>query len=449
MKECRVNVIGAGLAGSEASLYLANLGIKVCLFEMKPKIKTQAHKLDGFCELVCSNSLKSEDIETASGLLKAELLKLGSNVLKTAKDCSVPAGNSLSVDRYKFSNKVTQLIRENKNITVCECKVDEINLTEPTIVATGPLTDEALINNLKKYIGGSNCYFYDAIAPIVSLDSIDLSRAFWGNRYDKGNAEGDYLNLPMSKEEYTNFYNELVKAETVELKDFEKVFEGCMPIEVMAKRGFEVMRFGPLKPVGLFDKSSGEKPYAVVQLRKENENGTMLNLVGFQTNLTFKEQKRVFSLIPALKNAEFIRYGVMHRNSYINAPLCLNNCGQLKEYPNIFIAGQLSGVEGYVESIGSGLFCAINMYRYINKKNLMPLPSTTCMGAIMNYIACLASPFNFQPMNSNYGIIQCDKEFKDKKMKKRYIYENSMNEIDAFLHKCFLVEENKDKKQNV
>lgn len=442
MKECKVNVIGAGLAGSEAALFLAGLGVKVNLFEMKPKAKTPAHKLDGFCELVCSNSLKSEDIETASGLLKAELLKLGSKVLRLAKECAVPAGNSLSVDRHKFSESVTKLIKENSNINVCECAIEEINLAEPTIIATGPLTEEKLMNNLKKYIGGSNCYFYDAIAPIVTLDSIDFSRAFWGNRYNKGEGEGDYLNLPMNREEYTNFYNELVNAKTVELKEFEKIFEGCMPIEVMAKRGFEAMRFGPMKPVGLYDKA-GEKPYAVVQLRKENEKGTMLNIVGFQTNLTFSEQKRVFGMIPALKNVEFIRYGVMHRNSFINAPLCLNACSQLREYPNIFIAGQLSGVEGYVESIGSGLVSAINMYRYINKKNLMPLPADTCMGGILNYIANSASPFNFQPMNANYGIIECNREFKDKKQKRLYIYENSMLEIDNFLHKCFLVENSK------
>lgn len=442
MKECKVNVIGAGLAGSEAALFLADLGVKVNLFEMKPKAKTPAHKLDGFCELVCSNSLKSEDIETASGLLKAELLKLGSKVLRLAKECAVPAGNSLSVDRHKFSESVTKLIKENSNINVCECAIEEINLAEPTIIATGPLTEEKLMNNLKKYIGGSNCYFYDAIAPIVTLDSIDFSRAFWGNRYNKGEGEGDYLNLPMNREEYTNFYNELVNAKTVELKEFEKIFEGCMPIEVMAKRGFEAMRFGPMKPVGLYDKA-GEKPYAVVQLRKENEKGTMLNIVGFQTNLTFSEQKRVFGMIPALKNVEFIRYGVMHRNSFINAPLCLNACSQLREYPNIFIAGQLSGVEGYVESIGSGLVSAINMYRYINKKNLMPLPADTCMGGILNYIANSASPFNFQPMNANYGIIECNREFKDKKQKRLYIYENSMLEIDNFLHKCFLVENSK------
>ena len=442
MKECKVNVIGAGLAGSEAALFLAGLGVKVNLFEMKPKAKTPAHKLDGFCELVCSNSLKSEDIETASGLLKAELLKLGSKVLRLAKECAVPAGNSLSVDRHKFSESVTKLIKENSNINVCECAIEEINLAEPTIIATGPLTEEKLMNNLKKYIGGSNCYFYDAIAPIVTLDSIDFSRDFWGNRYNKGEGEGDYLNLPMNREEYTNFYNELVNAKTVELKEFEKIFEGCMPIEVMAKRGFEAMRFGPMKPVGLYDKA-GEKPYAVVQLRKENEKGTMLNIVGFQTNLTFSEQKRVFGMIPALKNVEFIRYGVMHRNSFINAPLCLNACSQLREYPNIFIAGQLSGVEGYVESIGSGLVSAINMYRYINKKNLMPLPADTCMGGILNYIANSASPFNFQPMNANYGIIECNREFKDKKQKRLYIYENSMLEIDNFLHKCFLVENSK------
>lgn len=433
MKNKVVNVIGAGLAGCEAALQLAGHGVKVNLYEMKPKTKSPAHKMDTFCELVCSNSLKNTDPDTSGGLLKAEILKLGSRVLPAAMECAVPSGGALSVDRNLFSQRVTELIEQNKNITlVCE-KFDKIDPSQPTIIATGPLTDSALMENLKSYIGDDNCYFYDAIAPIVSLESVDMTRAYWQNRYNKGGT-ADYLNCDMTKAEYENFYNELIHAETVELKKFEtqKVFEGCMPIEVMAKRGLEAMRFGPLKPVGLYDGSSLGKPYAVLQLRKENDEGSMLNLVGFQTNLTFKEQKRVFSLIPALKNAEFIRYGVMHRNSFINAPKSLNACSQLKEYPNIFIGGQLSGVEGYVESMASGLYAAINMLKYINDEPLLPLPPSTCLGAIYNYITT-ASPVNFQPMNSNYGIIECKKEFKDKKEKRKYIYAQSMAEIDKFL----------------
>ena len=431
MKNQSVNVIGAGLAGCEASLFLASHGVKVNLYEMKTLNKSPAHKMDTFCELVCSNSLKSEDVLTASGLLKAELLKLGSTILKIAKSCAVPAGNSLSVDRHLFSSCVTDAIKSNKNITIYEKIVDKIESDKLTIVATGPLTDEALIADLQTYVGKDNCYFYDAIAPIVTLESVDISKAFWANRYDKGEGQGDYLNLSLTKEEYEVFYKELINAETVPLKDFEKVFEGCMPIEVMAKRGSDSIRFGPMKPVGLYD-DKGNKFYAVVQLRKENEKGTLLNLVGFQTNLKFSEQKRVFSLIPALKNAEFVRYGEMHRNTYINAPLCLNACSQLKNTENVFIAGQLSGVEGYVESIGSGLLCAINMIRILKGKKAKVLPATTCLGSILNYITS-ASPVNFQPMNSNYGIIICEKQFKDKKEKKNYIYENSMRVIEDYI----------------
>ena len=328
----KVKIIGAGLAGCECALFLANNDIKVELYEMKPTHKTPAHKSDNFGELVCSNSLKSEDPNTASGLLKKELELLGCNLLKIARDCSVGAGSALAVDRELFEQKITELIKNNKNITVFNERVDQISKEDLTVISTGPLTDETLYQNLSELIGEQNCYFYDAIAPIIETDSIDMSIAFWGNRYGKGGEQGDYLNLPLNKEEYLQFYNQLVNANRVQLKDFEKVFEGCMAVETLAKRGVDALRFGPMKPVGF---NLNPKPYAVVQLRKENQLGESVNIVGFQTNLTFPEQKRVFTLLPGLKNAKFLRYGQMHRNSYINAPMCLTAFSNLKDFPNI------------------------------------------------------------------------------------------------------------------
>lgn len=432
MKE--VIVIGAGLAGCEASLYLANNGVKVKLYEMKSIKKTPAQKSEYFAELVCSNSLKANDELSASGLLKKEMEMLGSNLIPIAKKHSVPSGGALSVDRDKFAEEITNLINNNENIEVINEVVENIDLSKPHIIACGPLIDTALFNNLKALIGDDSCYFYDAIAPIISLDSINMERAYWGNRYNKG-ITADYLNCLMTKEEYLNFYIELINAKTVELHEFEqiKVFEGCMPVEIMAKRGVDALRYGPMKPVGIRDERYDEKPYAVVQLRKENLLGDALNMVGFQTNLTFGEQKRVFGLIPALKDAEYIRYGTMHRNSYINAPKVLTVHSNLKEYPNIFIAGQLSGVEGYVESMASGLYSAINMLRYINQQELVSLPSSTVLGAIINYIAS-SEEKNFQPMNANYGIVQSE-NMRDKTEKKKKILEKSMQEINNFLDK--------------
>ncbi len=432
MKE--VIVIGAGLAGCEASLYLAEHGINVKLYEMKSIKKTPAQKSDNFGELVCSNSLKAMDELSASGLLKKEMEMLGSHLIPIAKKHSVPSGGALSVDRDKFAEEITNLITENENIEVIEEVVENIDVSKPTIIACGPLIDTVLFNNLKALIGDDSCYFYDAIAPIISLDSVDMERAYWGNRYNKG-ITADYLNCLMTKEEYLNFYIELINAKTVELHEFEqiKVFEGCMPVEIMAKRGVDALRYGPMKPVGIRDERYDEKPYAVVQLRKENLLGDALNMVGFQTNLTFGEQKRVFGLIPALKNAEFIRYGTMHRNSYINAPKVLTVHSNLKKCPNIFIAGQLSGVEGYVESMASGLYSAINMLRLLNGDELVSLPSTTVLGAIINYITS-APEKDFQPMNANYGIVQAE-NMRDKTEKKKKILENSMQEINNFLEK--------------
>lgn len=433
MKNNIVNIIGAGLAGCEAALYLANRGVKVKLYDMKRIKKNPAQKSDNFAELVCSNSLKSSDPLSASGLLKLEMEKLGSNLIPIAKKCSVPSGGALSVNRDEFGHMVTNSLQNNQNIEIINEVVTNIDIQSPTIIACGPLIDSELYNNLKNLIGDDSCYFYDAIAPIITAESVDMTRAFWGNRYDKGET-ADYLNCTMTKDEYTTFYNELINAKCVELHEFEKVkvFEGCMPVEIMAKRGVDALRYGPMKPVGLKDSRYEEKPYAVVQLRKEDLLGENLNMVGFQTNLLFPEQKRVFSLIPALKNAEFIRYGTMHRNSYINAPKCLNEFSQLKEYPNIFIAGQLSGVEGYVESMASGLYSAINMLQFLNDKPLKSLPSTTVLGAIQNYIA-FAPEKNFQPMNANYGIVDAE-NMRNKDEKKKQILQKSLQAIDVFLN---------------
>ncbi len=436
LKSKVVKIIGAGLAGCEAAYFLAEHGIKVKLYEMKSIKRTEAQQSDNFAELVCSNSLKSDQKTSASGLLKAELEALDSLILKCAKLTRVPAGNSLSVDREKFSQLITKKIKEHKNIEIIEEVVVNFDVNIPTIIATGPLCDNALFKYISSLIGNDNCYFYDAIAPIVSAESIDYSRAFWANRYDQGDSK-DYLNCYMYEDEYKVFVEQLINAERIKLHSFEKlkVFEGCMPIEILAQRGEKSLRYGPMKPVGLSKKVEGQKPFAIVQLRKENLEGTYLNMVGFQTNLTYKEQKRVFSLIPALKNAEFVRYGSMHRNSYINSPRCLNVYSQLKQFPNIFVAGQISGVEGYMESVASGLYCAINMLLYIKGKPLQGLPETTCIGALMHYISS-ASEINFQPMNANYGIISAE-DIKDKTIKKEEIFKNSQREIENFKERFY------------
>ncbi len=430
-----VNIIGAGLAGSEAALYLANNGVKVKLFEMKKIKKTPAQTSENFAELVCSNSLKSTDALTASGLLKKEIEILGSTLLPVAHSARVPAGTALAVDREVFSKKITTLLKNHKNIEIVDEIVSEVNTNQPTIIATGPLTDDELFNNLKKLIGEQNCYFYDAIAPIIYTDSLEKQKTFVANRYNKnttesssGQNQGDYINCPMTKDEYETFYNQLVSAKRAPLKDFEKFFEGCMPVEVLASRGVDALRFGPMKPVGLFN-PDGTKPYAVVQLRKENKTASLVNMVGFQTNLTFSEQKRVFSLIPALKNAKFLRYGQMHRNSYINAPASLNAFSQLKQHPLVFVAGQLSGVEGYMESIASGLFCAINMLQLLKNNNLILLSEKTVLGAMMKYISS-APQKNFVPVNSNFGIVYYDGEKqKNRRLKRESMKKQSLNEI--------------------
>lgn len=430
-----VNIIGAGLAGSEAAYQLLIRGFKVNLYEMKPKKFSPAHKNPNFAELVCSNSLKSEELNTSSGLLKGELTKLNSLLISIARECKVPAGGALAVDREKFSEKVTQKLKEFPNINIINEEFTHIDISKPTIIATGPLTSDALCEELKGLLGEEYLYFFDAIAPIVNFDSINFDIAYFGDRYGKGN--NDYINLPMNKEQYLKFYNELINAESVQLKDFEnsKVFEGCMPVEVMAKRGIDTLRYGMLKPVGLINPRTNTTDYAVVQLRRETNNNDLFNIVGFQTNLTYPEQKRVFRLIPGLEKAEFYRYGVMHRNTFINAPKNINKYYQLKKFPNIFIAGQLSGVEGYIESISSGLMCGINMANYLEGKELIHFTSKTMIGALSEHIST-ANVEHFQPMNSNFGIVDSLTErIKNKREKNTKIAEISLKTIDEMINK--------------
>lgn len=422
-----VNVIGAGLAGCEAAYQLSKRGVSVRLYESKPMVKSPAHHENTFAELVCSNSLKSDDFSTASGLLKAELRRLDSLLIKIADEVKVPAGSALAVDRELFTAKVTEYIKNDKNIEIIPSLVEDWNNDEITIIATGPLTIGKLADNISEKLGGC-LHFFDAAAPIVSGDSIDYSSAFVGDRYGKGT--GDYVNCPLNKEEYLEFYKALIGAERAKLHDFEKnaVFEGCMPVEVMAARGVDTLRFGPMRPVGFRD-NNGEKPYAVVQLRRENVAGDMFNIVGFQTNLTFPEQKRVFSLIPALKNAEFMRYGVMHRNSFINAPKVINGYFRLKDNSPTFIAGQLSGVEGYVESIASGLMCGINAARLVEGKELIKLPSTTIIGALCRYLE--SDNADFQPMNANFGILPpLENKTRDKAKNKLLYSDRSLKDLE-------------------
>lgn len=424
----KINIIGAGLAGCEAALYLAKKGYTIHLYEMKPKKKSPAHHSDDFAEIVCSNSLKSDDENTASGVFKRELTLLGSSLLEMAYSCRVPAGQALAVDRDEFSKKVTHAIKTNKNIVVHEEEVSSFEPDAYTILATGPLTSPKMCSALKRIIGEDFFYFYDAASPIVLADSIDMDKAFFGARYDKG--DPDYINCPMDKDEYLHFYNELIDAESVILHDFEKknLFESCMPIEIMAKRGVDAIRYGPLKPVGLKNPHKNIKPYAVVQLRKENKCATIYNMVGFQTNLTFPEQKRVFRLIPGLENAEFVRFGVMHANNFVNFPACLDKYSRLKKDDHIFIAGQLSGVEGYVESIASGLYCAINLARMIENKSLISFSADTIIGGLYNYLINADKSY-FQPINANFGILN-PLNIKDKKARNEQYRMRAINEIE-------------------
>lgn len=410
-----VRVIGAGLAGCEAALQLARRNVKVELYEMKPNKRSAAHHTDLFAELVCSNSLKAARVESAAGLLKEEMRRFGSICLEAADRSAVAAGGALAVDRDLFSEYITEAVKGHENIKVVYGAVDDIDLSVPTVVATGPLTDDKLFERISELCNGS-LSFFDAAAPIITTESVDMSSAFRASRYGRGG--DDYINCPMNKEEYDSFYEELVSAERIELKAFEqggKLYEGCMPIELMAQRGHDVIRFGPLKPVGLRDPNTGHRPWANVQLRMENIEGTLCNLVGFQTNLKFSEQKRVFSMIPALKNAEFMRFGVMHRNSFLDSPRVLNADLSFKKNSNLFFAGQITGVEGYMESASSGILAGINIYRKLNGYSPLVLPDYTMLGALTNYVANSLSK-DFQPMGANFGVLPpLEEHIRDKK----------------------------------
>lgn len=472
-----INVIGGGLAGCEAAYQIAKRGIKVKLYEMKPQKYSPAHSNKDLAEIVCSNSFKSNLLTNACGLLKEELRRLDSLLIKIADEVQVPAGQALAVDRDKFSKKVTEMIKSMDNIEIINKEVvskfdetmsnskieknesltevkkglssdaiffeDLINEDVITIIATGPLTSDSLSVGIKKLTGENELHFYDAAAPIVEKDSIDFSIAFYGDRYDEekkkdetieewleriNNNKSDYINLPMNKEEYEKFVEELINAQVVELHEFEKreIFEGCMPVEIMAKRGMDTLRYGPLKPVGFDDPRTGKRPYAVVQLRQDNLEGTLYNLVGFQTNLKYGEQKRVFSMISGLENAEFIKYGVMHRNTFINSTNLLNNTYQMLSNKNIFFAGQITGVEGYVESISSGMVAGINAVRLINNEEKKIFPKETMIGALARYIS--TSNDKFQPMNANFGIVPelQGKKIKDKKLRYKAISDRAL-----------------------
>lgn len=430
-----VNVIGAGLAGCEAAWQLAQRGIQVNLYEMKPKKYSPAHSLDTFAELVCSNSLRADGIENAVGLLKEEMRNLSSVIMECADKTRVPAGGALAVDREEFSKAVTDKIKSHPLINIIYQEVESINTEEYTIIATGPLTDGTLYNEITKLFSsdaGEDClHFFDAAAPIVTYESIDMSKAYKAARYGKGDA--DYINCPMNKEEYDRFYHELINAEEAIVHGFEKkmVFEGCMPVEVMAKRGENTLLFGPLKPVGLPLPGTDKIPYAVIQLRQDNKDATLYNIVGFQTHLKFGEQKRVFSMIPGLENAEFVRYGVMHRNSYIKSPVLLNKYYQTNKYPKLFFAGQITGVEGYIESASSGLCAGINMSKLIKNEDMIDFTSVTAIGALSHYISD-STITNFQPMNVNFGIIDgLNERIKNKKEKNAKIAQRALEYINS------------------
>ncbi len=473
-----ITIIGGGLAGSEAAYQIAKKGIKVKLYEMKPHKFSPAHSNENLAEIVCSNSFKSNAHTNACGLLKEELRLLDSLLIKIADETSVPAGQALAVDREKFSQKVTQELRKNQNIEIInkECGTEDLHIKQMAkqgivIIATGPLTSDALAKEIADLTGDNSLHFYDAAAPIIEKDSIDMNIAFWGDRYEqeRGKDEdidewkkrieklsnADYINLPMNKQEYENFVNELINAQVVELHEFEKreIFEGCMPIEIMAKRGLDTLRFGPLKPVGFTDPRTGYRPYAVVQLRQDNKEGTIYNIVGFQTNLKFGEQKRVFSLIPGLQNADFVKYGVMHRNTYINSPELLDETYNFKKMNNIFFAGQITGVEGYVESISSGLVAGLNACMKYKQSlvvdyseqntlendklknnnsfidNKIIFSDKTIIGALAKYIS--SENKKFQPMNANFGILpQLDEKTKDKKVRYSKLADRSIENLN-------------------
>lgn len=420
-----VNIIGGGLAGSEAAWQLANHGVKVNLYECKKIKRHDAFKTDLLAELICSNSLRSDNIENAVGLLKNEMRSLNSLIMESADANKVEAGSSLAVDRIAFSKYITKKIVNHPNINLIDEEIKEIDINIPTIVAAGPLCDGELSSSIQKLCDKDYLYFYDAVSPIIEKSSIDFNHAYYKSRWDD-EGKGDYINCPLTKEEFDVFYDAVINAETINVKEMDReiYFEGCMPFETMAKRGVKTLLFGPMKPVGL--RYNGISPYAVVQLRKDNAIDTLYNIVGFQTHLTFKEQKRVLSLIPALKNANIVRYGVMHRNTYINSPRVLNGHYQMIKYPNIFFAGQISGVEGYVESAASGLYSALSMYQYINGIEVKELNASTMMGAMALYISN-PNIEKLVPMNANFGIFTCDKEYNKQNKKQVFVEESNRN----------------------
>lgn len=427
-----VNVIGAGLAGAECALQLAKQGIKVNLYEMRPKKKTGAHTSSNFAEFVCSNSLGSYDVTNASGLLKREMEMLGGELIKIAYEAQVPAGGALAIDRELFSKRVTELIEQNDNINIIREEITQIP-DGPTVIASGPLTSDDLANSIKEFTQSEHLHFFDAIAPIVEKDSINFDVAFYANRYDKGDAT--YINCPMNKEQYDKFYNILINAPKIELKEFErdaKFFESCLPVEVLASRGVDTLRFGPMKPVGLIDKRSNEENYAVVQLRQDNSAKTLYNLVGFQTNLKWPSQKELLNSIPGLENVNIVRYGVMHRNTFINSPKVLNATLQTKKRPDLFFAGQITGTEGYTESIATGLLAGLNIARHLKGEELLTLPKETILGALCDYIS-FPDHKHFQPINSNWGIVAPielpKKDRKNKKLKNELLAKRSIDVI--------------------
>ena len=424
-----VNVIGAGLAGCEAAYQLSKRGIKVRLYEQKPIKRHSAFKTDNFAELICSNSLRSDDICNAVGLLKQEMRELDSLIMKSADLNRVPAGSSLAVDRVGFSEYITNEIKTNPNIEVINQEVTSIDPNEYTIITAGPLCEGELAKSISKLCGGNFLHFYDAISPIVEKDSIDFNHAYYKSRWDDESV-GDYINCPLTKEEFDKFYEAVLAAKKIEVHDIddEKYFEGCMPFEEMARRGYKTLLYGPMKPVGL--RYNGVKPYAVVQLRKDNAIDTLYNIVGFQTHLTFSAQLEVLKLIPALKDVHIVRYGVMHRNTYVNSPNIINNKYQFINYPNVFIAGQISGVEGYIESAASGLYAAINLAQYINGGIKYELGPDTMMGAMANYISD-SNITKLEPMNANFGIFRCEYHG-PKDDKKKYYVEHSLDIIKKY-----------------
>lgn len=435
MDNLKANVIGGGLAGCEAAWSLANNGINVTLYEMKPQKRSPAHHMDTLCELVCSNSLKAARIESAAGLLKEEMRRLGSITMMAAEATSVGAGGALAVDRDMFSEFVTKKISNHPNITIVNKEIDTLDFEDVTIVATGPLTSDILAEKIKE-ICGNSLSFYDAAAPIVTRDSLDFTKIFAASRYDRG--DSDYLNCPFNEAEYSAFYDALINAESVALKEFEQdaptVYEGCMPIEIMAKRGKDTIRFGPLKPVGLRDPRTDKRPWAAVQLRKENSEGSLYNIVGFQTNLKFFEQKRVFSMIPGMENAEFVRYGVMHRNTFINSPKLLTPFLNMINDKKLFFAGQITGVEGYIESAASGIWAGLNAVSILKNADITkPLPKDTMLGALISYITD-ETVADFQPMGSNMGILPpLDEHIRSKQDRYMALSNRAILSLDKFI----------------